>query len=125
MLELMAGDNGGDGGDVLAGALDSPDARAVEVGPHGLAPDRSGARPARLDAALGLVAVARVDDVDGVLEEDLGDLDAGAPCERLFGPNGLARPERRAYQRDLTAASVKLTLALPLSGFLAPWPHFL
>ena len=37
MLELMAGDDGGDGGDVLAGALDSPDARAVEVGLHGLA----------------------------------------------------------------------------------------
>ena len=29
---------------------------------------------------------APVDDVDGVLEEDLGDLDAGAPYERLFGP---------------------------------------
>ena len=54
------------------------------------------------------------------------------------GPDGLARPERRAYQRDfsaffpaslpaerrtyqrdLTAASVKLTPALPLSGFSA------
>ena len=47
-------------------------------------------RPARLDdvevlaEALGLVA--RVNVVDGVLEEDLGDLDTGAPCERLFGP---------------------------------------
>ena len=28
--------------------------------------------------------------------------------------------ERRAYQRDLTAASVKLTPVLPMSGFSAP-----
>ena len=31
--------------------------------------------------------------------------------------------ERRTYQRDLTAASVKLTPALPLSGFSASWPR--
>ena len=36
-----------------------------------------------------------------------------------FFPASL-QAERRTYQRDLTAASVKLTPALPLSGFSAP-----
>ena len=57
MLELMAGDDGGDGGEVLPGALDSPDARAVEVGLHGLAP--CGA--AQLDVRLELVLVPGLD----------------------------------------------------------------
>ena len=57
MLELMAGDDGGDGGDVLAGALDSPDARAVEVGLHGLAPRGA----AQLNVRLELVLVPGLD----------------------------------------------------------------
>ena len=117
MIKRLVLPAGGDGdGGVVHETLDGPDACVDVVGLHGLAPDRSGARPARLNdveddkvlaEALGPVPVARVDVVDGVLEEDLGDLDldAGAPRERLFGPDGLARPERRAYQRDFDSSS--------------------
>ena len=102
MIKRLVLPAGGDGdGGVVHETLDGPDACVDVVGLHGLAPDRSGARPARLDdvedgevlaealaEALGLVPPVG-DDVDGVLDDDLGDLDAGAPGERLFGPDGL------------------------------------